>query len=77
MSEKRFVYEEKQFPIALRQIRDNWTDKTYDYEDACDLLNGLFEENEQLQIQNKRLRNELNDCEKFRYYFFKRMGELI
>ena len=34
-------------------------------------------ENKQLQIENKRLREKLNDCEKFRYTVFKRMEELI
>lgn len=33
-------------------------------------------ENEQLQIENKRLRKEWDDCEKFRYTVFKLMGEL-
>ena len=36
----------------------------------------LEEENEQLKEENEQLRKELNDCEKFRYTVFKRMGEL-
>lgn len=39
MKKKRFVYEEEHFPIAFRQIRDTLTDKTYDLEDVCKLLN--------------------------------------
>ena len=30
-----------------------------------------------LKEENKQLRNELNDCEKFRYTVFKRIGELV
>lgn len=39
MSEKRFVYEDEHFPIALRQIRDTQNNETYDLEECCDLLN--------------------------------------
>lgn len=39
MKKKRFVYEEKYFPIAFRQIRDTLTGKTYDLENVCELLN--------------------------------------
>lgn len=39
MKKHDFVYEEEYFPIAFRQIRDTLTDKTYDLEDVCELLN--------------------------------------
>lgn len=42
----------------------------------CNLMNELHDENEQLQIENKRLQKELNNCEKFRYAVFQRMEEL-
>lgn len=57
-------------------VRDGdyaWIDTTTGYvvevEDAFDLINQLHEENEQLK-------EELNNCEKFRYMIFKRMDEL-
>ena len=31
----------------------------------------------ELQEENEQLRKELNDCEKFRYTVFKRIGELV
>ena len=42
-------------------------------QDLCGKSDG---ENAKLRIENKQLRKELNDCEKFRYTIFKRMGEL-
>ena len=41
-----------------------------------DLCGQSDSENAKLRIENKRLQKELNDCEKFRYQVFKRMGEL-
>lgn len=82
---------EKRFYITDTGLGlDTESDEMYgfgDEEDFCRLfdklneqevtINKLKEENEQLQIENKRLREELNDCEKFRYTVFKGMEELI
>ena len=46
MSEKRFVYHEKHFPLNVREIVDNEIGKTYDCEDAVNVLNELSEEKE-------------------------------
>ena len=40
-----------------------------DYDDVVELLNELYEENQELKKENAEL-------EKFRYFIFKRMGEL-
>ena len=55
MSEKRFVYHEEYFPLNVREIIDNKIGKTYDCEDATDVLNELFNENEQLKEENEKL----------------------
>ena len=67
MSEKRFVYEEEHFPIVLRQIKDNWTDKPYDLEDACELLNEqysfiskLLDENEEYEEESEEMQTKIN-----------------
>lgn len=56
MSEKRFVYHEEYFPLNVREIIDNEAGKTYNCEDATDVLNELFDENEQLKAENEQLR---------------------
>lgn len=53
MSEKRFVYEEEHFPVALMQIKDTISNKTYDLEECCELLN-----EQQTIILNLKLRLE-------------------
>lgn len=55
MSEKRFVYHEEYFPLNVSEIIDNKIGKTYDCEDATDVLNELFNENEQLKEENEKL----------------------
>ena len=50
-------------------VWDNEKDERMTALQVTKKLNELTEENEQL-------RKELNDCEKFRYTVFKRMGEL-
>ena len=71
MSEKRFklikckLYDmqyNKDIPIATFRNVD-------DAEVICSWLNELYDE-------NRELRQELNDCEKFRHSVFKRMNEL-
>ena len=59
MSEKRFVYEEEHFPIALQQIRDTLTDKTYDLEEVCEKLNKQQAIIEQLKKDNEKLQKRL------------------
>ena len=56
MSEKRFLYHEEHFPLNVREIVDNEIGETYDCEDATDVLNELFDENEQLKEENKQLK---------------------
>ena len=40
-----------------------------------DLCGESDSENAKLRIENKKLKEELNDCEKFRYTVFKRLNE--
>ena len=40
-----------------------------------DLCGESDSENAKLRIENKRLKEELNDCEKFRYQVFKRLND--
>ena len=68
----------------------DWEDvvkKLNEQQDTINDLNGELEESsafiieqrkeiQTLKEENKQLRNELNDCEKFRYAVFKRMGEI-
>lgn len=46
-------------------------------ENIVDLLNELSTNCSRLQEENKQLRKELNDCEKFRYAVFKGMEKII
>ena len=54
MSEKRFIYHEKHFPLNVREIVDNENGETYNCEDATDVLNELFDENKQLKEENEK-----------------------
>ena len=68
----------------------NWEDVVKKLNEQQDIINDLNDELEEssafiieqrkeiqtLKEENKQLRNELNDCEKFRYAVFKRMGEI-
>lgn len=65
MSEKRFVYHEEYFPLNVREIVDNEIGEAYDCEDATDVLNELFDENEQLKKENNHLKDD------FQYYMTK------
>lgn len=66
---------------------ENVVKKLNEQQDTINDLNGELEESsafiieqrkeiQTLKEENKQLRNELNDCEKFRYAVFKRMGEI-
>ena len=69
MSEKRFALEYDS--NCYKCISDNEQKKLYSSrESICDLLN-------QLNDENKQLRKELSDCEKFRYSVFKRIEKTI
>lgn len=63
MGEKRFVYEEEHFPIALQQIKDNWTGKTYDLEECCDLLNEQYSFISYLLVENEEYEEESEDMQ--------------
>ena len=43
----------------------------------CDLLNELVTEINQLKEENKQLRNDYSNCEKFRYRIFKSIDDAI
>ena len=53
----------------LEQYKENW-------DDMVKLATKTSLRNVELDEQIGQLRKELNDCEKFRYQVFKRMGEL-
>ena len=79
MSDKRFEVIDDGFSkwiidTTLKEDKHEGTIYTAYY--MCRKLNELYEENEQLQIENKRLQEELNNCEKFRYAVFQKMEEL-
>ena len=73
MSEKRFALtnpiSHNPIPNWVMIVHDDVEHKHMNAEEIVDLLNSLVDENEQL-------RQELNDCEKFRHSVFKRMNEL-
>lgn len=60
MNKKQFVYEEKHFPIALRQIKDTQNNETYDLRECCELLNELYGQNKfcEEMAQNLKRKNE-------------------
>ena len=86
MSEKRF----ERWNDYSCKIKDNQEDTLLNWEDVVDLLNEqqdtigeqkiaideLITDYKKLEKENEQLRNELNDCEKFRYTVFKRMEEI-
>ena len=53
----------------LEEYKENW-------DDMVELATKTSLRNVELDEQIGQLRKELNDCEKFRYTVFKRMGEL-
>ena len=53
----------------LGEYKENW-------DDLVELATKTSLRNVELDEQIGQLRKELNDCEKFRYTVFKRMGEL-
>lgn len=55
--------------LKLRQQLQDW-------DDMVELATKTSLRNVELDEQIGQLRKELNDCEKFRYTVFKRMGEL-
>ena len=76
MSKKQFYY--GIFDDGTEYIEDYKKGEYYfDLNDVEELLNELLNKYNILKEENKQLRNELNDCEKFRYTVFKRIGELV
>lgn len=75
MTEKRFV------PIGVEQI-DGFVQDHYDDKDlfsigaVCNLLNQLYDENEQLKSINQELRNELKYDEKI-YKELKKIDDIL
>lgn len=72
MTEKRFRTNDLvkfDYSEIGKYVDENHTDRPLRNDEVCDLLN---EQDEKI----KKLEKELNDCEKFRYTVFKRMGEL-
>ena len=74
MSEKRFVQ------LGDTHIKDTITGEEWyapcEYS-LLDLLNEQQATISKLEEENKKLRKELNDCEKFRYTVFKRIGDVL
>ena len=67
MDENRFSYKQHyNAPLMIGEAFDG--NKKLTVQEMVDLLNELYEENEQL-------RKELNNCEKFRYTVFKRLND--
>ena len=54
---------------TINEYKENW-------DDMVELATKTSLRNVELDEQIGQLRKELNDCEKFRYTVFKRMGEL-
>lgn len=54
------------------KIMNEQQDTICKLQDLCGKSDG---ENMKLRIENKRLKEELNDCEKFRYQVFKRLND--
>lgn len=72
MSEKRF----ERWNDYSCKVKDNQEDTFLNWEDVVQKLNEQQSTIEQLQKENKQLRKELNNCEKFRYTVFKRIREI-
>ena len=71
MTEKRFMIDD------CGTLIDTHTRNTYDYvTDIVNLLNNLHESREYYKKERNKLKQELNECEKFRYQIFKRISEL-
>ena len=60
----------------LEYVQDNVTNKKITVSELEDLLNEKQTIISALKEENEQLRKELNDCEKFRYTVFKRIGEI-
>lgn len=60
MNDKRFVYEEEHFPVAMEQIRNIKTGETYDLEECCDLLNEFYDKIISLETELDFLQMENN-----------------
>lgn len=60
MNNKRFVYEEEHFPVAMEQIRNTKNNETYDLESACDLLNEYYDKIISLETEVDFLQMENN-----------------
>lgn len=74
MNEKRFVCIDVGYGDDW-YITDNG--KRLSEMEIVDLLNEQQATISKLEEENKKLRKELNDCEKFRYTVFKRIGDVL
>ena len=72
MREKRF----ERWNDYSCKVKDNQEDTFLNREDVVQKLNEQQFTIEQIQKENKELRKELNNCEKFRYTVFKRIREI-
>ena len=82
MSEKRFELSEYS-TVYRYSVIDNIQKGTLKANEIIILLSKQAEKIDEqqatisrLEEENRELRNELSDCEKFRYSIFKRIGEL-
>ena len=58
------------------KVKDNQKNILLNWKDVVKKLNEQQSTIEQLQKENKQLKKELNNCEKFRYTVFKRIREI-
>lgn len=63
MTEKRFTTKIFDLMYAIYTLIYD-EGRFIDQEKVCDLLNELYEENEQLKKENKELKEQLKDCTK-------------
>lgn len=72
MSEKRF----ERWNDNSCKVKDNQEETFLNWEDVVNKLNEQQDTISRLEEENEQLRNELNNCEKFRYTVFKRIREI-
>ena len=81
MTEKRFKYKitdgffDGDVLISIKEVVDLLNEQQATIRKLQDLCGQSDSENAKLRIENKRLQEELNDCEKFRYQVFKRLND--
>ena len=75
-TKKKKVYFNVEVVDLLNEQQDIINDLNGELEESSAFIIEQRKEIQTLKEENKQLRNELNDCEKFRYAVFKRMEEI-